>query len=183
MMPVSATCRAASAATCGSCSRASAAVSRVTASPLASPRSWRAARAAQLGLLGRDDELAGDPVRHPLGAGEVEQRMPPLRGTSAPCGCRAGSTGPEWTTPLLRPVWWRAQSCSFSSDGHLRRRVLAQHALGDGQPEDAAADDGDAAGAGHGIRRVAPAQPRRGAAAMIRAYSRPESFTVRTWVS
>ncbi len=56
----------------------------------------------------------------------------------------------------------------------LGGRFVAHDALGDGQPDDAAAHDHHAApGCSH----------LEWCSAMMRAYSRPESFTVRTCVS
>ena len=142
------------------------------------------AQGAQLGLLGRDDELAGDLVRDPLGTGEVEQR---LRPGAAPARLEAAGwvVEPGVDDAAVAPGLVARPVVLLLEDGHLRRRVLTQHALGDGQADDPAADDGDAVGAGHGTRRVGTGQPASPArcAAMMRAYSSPESLTVRTWVS
>ena len=159
MIPVSATCSAARAATCGSRARASAADSRVTASPLARPRSWRAARAASSDSSVATTSLPVTRCGTPSAAGEVEQRLrpgaAPARLEAAGRVVQPGVDDAAVATGLVpRPV------VLLLEDGHLRRRVLTQHALGDGEPDDPAADDGDAAGAGHGIRRVSPRRPR-----------------------
>ena len=133
----------------------------------------------ELVARGGHDELAGHPVRHALGPGECEHRRRP-----GPAPARLAASG--------RVVQARVQDAAVAAglvarpvlllldDGHDRRGVLPQHPLGHGQPQDAAPDDDDAAAAGHGIRQRLSL---RRAAAMIRAYSRPESFTVRTCVS
>ncbi len=76
-------------------------------------------------------------------------------------------------TPLLWPLWCRAQPGSFSRTVTMADGSSRGHPLGDGEPDDTATDDGDPAAPAH----------RPGCAAMIRAYSRPESLMVRRWVA
>ncbi len=136
-------------------------------------------QAVELAGGGRHDQLPGDPVRHPLVAGQREQgrraRTAPERLAAARRVVQARVHHPAVAAGLVaRPV------VLLLDHRHLRRRVVAQHPLGHGEPHDAAADHDDAPARRHGIRRTAQ---RAWWAARMRAYSRPESLTVRTWVS
>ena len=59
---------------------------------------------------------------------------------------------PAWTTPELWPVWWVAISASRSSTQTLGAGLAAGQLAGDGEAEDAPADDRDVASLGHELR-------------------------------
>jgi hypothetical protein len=114
----------------------------------------------QLVTRGGHDQLAGHPVRHPLGTGEGQHRCRPCH---APAGLaaagrvvQAGVHHPAVAAGLVaRPV------LLLLDDGHDRRGVQTQETFGHGQPEDAASDDDDAAAAVHGIRQLLSCRGRR----------------------